>query len=239
MAFRPKIGAAGITGVGVDMSHHSMNAPNDTIDGTPVIVERVLGCTITVPYRVRDFIYSMYGSEGADVCPAAKEFVRAALPTLDTTPLRSDTTRAFDTPLAAMDPCAALTVLGTDPDRLKIDTHVVAYNCEVQLDKDDESTYYSIISTQKTLSLLDYGQSEGEVITVSGVRAVRKPNSCTMDLYLGENDPRTVDIGADGPPPAHQGRADTWADVVELTGSRGCTDLMRIAEAVVTAYKSA
>ncbi|NEW41157.1 hypothetical protein GV792_25350 [Nocardia cyriacigeorgica] len=97
----------------------------------------------------------------------------------------------------------------------------------------------SINSTQKTLGLLDYAQSEGEAVTVSGVRAVRKSNSCTMDLYLGENDPRTVDIGADGPPPANQGRADTWADVVELTGSRGCPGLMRVAEAVVSAYKSA
>lgn len=138
-----------------------------------------------------------------------------------------------------MDPCAALNVLDADLDRLQIDTGVVAYNCEVQLDIDDETTRYSIISTQKTLSMIDYAEEDGSLVTVAGVRARQRPNSCTMDIYLDESNSRTLDMGGDGPPPAHQGRADEWTDVVELTGGHGCRDLTRVAEAVVSAYQSA
>ncbi|WP_280209325.1 hypothetical protein [Nocardia cyriacigeorgica] len=244
VSFRREGRAVPVYKVAVDLSHHSVTGPTETIDGVAVRIERGLGCTITVPYRVRDFSYWFYASEGpdgreADVCSAAKDFVRAALPLLDTEPMRSDTTRAVDSPLARMDPCAALNVLDADPDRLQIDTGVVAYNCEVQLDIDDETTRYSIISTQKTLSMIDYAEEDGSLVTVAGVRARQRPNSCTMDIYLDESNSRTLDMGGDGPPPAHQGRADEWTDVVELTGGHGCRDLTRVAEAVVSAYQSA
>jgi hypothetical protein len=245
--FKPAVTDKGIGRVAVDLSTRSTQPANTTVGGVPVYMEKGLGCLISVPYRADGFSYWVYSSDGPegfghelDACEEGLAFVSAAIPTLGAIPLRSQTTRGFNTPLATLDPCAALDHLEIDYTRWQIFTNIRAYWCEFRFDGEDESTQYGWTSTQKPLDLLVHAPDIGHpVITIDGIRAVQN-GRCSLDLYLGESAPRVVDLDGDGPPTDdYWALQDHWVDVVEFTGRGECPRLTEVATAIITAYRAA
>ncbi|MFI1465297.1 hypothetical protein [Nocardia carnea] len=247
VVFRPSVTEKGIYKVVADLSSRSAEPANATVNGLPVNTQAGLGCLITVPYRERGFSYWVHSKDGPEgfghelnACDEGLDFVAAALPTLDTTPLRRDTTHGFNTPLANIDPCAALDHLDIDYSRWQIFTGLVASTCEFRFDGEDESTQYGWTNTQKTLDMLFHAHVlDYPVRTIDGVRAVQS-DTCSLDIYLGETDPRVVDIDADGPPTDdYWAFSDHWVDVVELTARDDCPRLDEVASAIIAAYRAA
>ncbi|MEU2042671.1 hypothetical protein [Nocardia niwae] len=239
LRFNPSIGPNGIYEVEINTGQHDNQTAATMIDGVGVRLRPADGCVATVPYHVQDFVFWVKGRENSDTCTEATAFVRAALPMLKSTPLRAHSQRVLDTPLARLDPCAALSVIGKNRPRLRVETNMRPYYCTFTLDGDDETTTEKIAYTQKTLEMLEWARKDGKVHDVGGGQLQinrgykdSPTGHCSADLYLNMGSPHirnfTDDVSSSG--------AERWVDVVDMSTMAGCAALQRTAAAVLEFY---
>ncbi|MEV6770299.1 hypothetical protein AB0N05_16925 [Nocardia sp. NPDC051030] len=235
LIFRPAVGPNQLSRIKVTTEFRGSSSPKVDLGGTSVGVKAEGGyCIADVPFRNRVISFWTDSLNGSDTCSEAKKFVTAALPQFRTTPLRSESKIALNnTPLARMDPCAALSIVGKNRPRLKVQTGVVPYYCGFMLDSDDQSTAQNLTSTQKTLDMVEYAVKKNETMQVGSARArisSSKPAYCSLDLYLDEKSPRVTTYNSGDP--------ERWVDVVEMSGQTTCEELAKTATAIVELYNS-
>lgn len=239
LRFEPSIGPNRIYEVEIDTGLRDTETPPTMIDGVPVRLRPADGCMATVPYPVRDFIFWVKGRENSNTCTEAQAFVRAALPMLKTKPLRSRSQRVLDTPLARLDPCAALSVIGKNRPRLQLESNLRPYYCKFILDSSDEKTAQNIAYTQKTLEMLEWAREEGKVHAVgAGHLQINRGSKdsptgyCSADFYPDLGSPHTRNFTGD----ADIHGPERWVDVVDMSTLAGCAALQRTAEAILEFY---
>ncbi|MEU6191706.1 hypothetical protein [Nocardia sp. NPDC047038] len=239
LRFTPSIGPSRIYAVEINTGQRDTETPPTMIDGVPVRLRPADGCMATVPYPVRDFMFWLKGRDNSNTCSEAAAFVRAALPMLKSKPLRAGSQRVLDTPLARLDPCAALSVIGKNKPRLQVDTGLRPYYCKFALDSSDETTSQNIAYTQKTLEMLEWARKDGKVYGVgSGQMQINRGSQnsptgyCSADFYpnVGSSHIRNFTGDADSHGPEH------WVDVVDMSTLAGCAALQRTAEAILEFY---
>ncbi|WP_280310364.1 hypothetical protein [Nocardia abscessus] len=239
LRFKPSIGPNRIYEVAINTGQHDTQTPPTMIDGVPVRLRPADGCMATVPYQVQDFVFWVKGRENSNTCAEATAFVRAALPMLKNKPLRAHSQRVLNTPLSRLDPCAALSVIGKDRPRLRVDTNMRPYFCSFILDSNDETTSHNITYTQKTLDILQWAREDGKIFELGAgqlqINSGTKDSPagrCSADLYLNLGSPHTRNITADvssrGP--------EQWVDVVDMSTLAGCAALQRTAAAILEFY---
>ncbi|WP_067654402.1 DUF3558 domain-containing protein [Nocardia harenae] len=230
---------AGITSVEVELGLHDIETPPRMVGGLPVRFRQADGCMVTVPYTPEAFVYWFHGTAGIDACPAAEVFVRAALPTLQTVPLRSVSPRVRNTRLAELDPCAALSILAPQAPKLRIDSEKLRpFRCRFLLDADNDKTAFNMTSTQKPLELIDGARrfEPQSVLEVEGTPWILDMNVppasrtyCKADLYLDTAQPELRQVG--------WSRTEHWTDTVEMSTLSGCESLRRAATALAQMYR--
>ncbi|WP_157227806.1 hypothetical protein [Nocardia asiatica] len=239
LRFQPSIGPSRIYEVTIDTGLRDTETPPTTIHSVPVRLRPADGCMATVPYKPRDFVFWLKGRENSNTCTEAVAFVRAALPMLQSRPVRARSQRVLDTPLARLDPCAALSIIGKNRPRLVVDTKLRPYFCTFALDSGDTTTAQNIAYTQKTLEMLQAAREDGKVHILGAgqmhISTGTKDSStgyCAADLYLNVGSPHrrniTGDLSRRGP--------EHWVDVVSMTTLAGCVALRDTATAIMQFY---
>ncbi|MEV4129693.1 hypothetical protein [Nocardia sp. NPDC049707] len=242
--YSPSIGPKHLFEVYIQVGVSDTVSPQTMVDGVPVRIRRGGdACSASVPHQLGGVTYYLMGTEGVETCDELLPFVRATLPLLKSpAPQRNNSKLSINTRLANMDPCAVLSVLSKDRPRLKVTPNMRPYWCEFLLDKDDDTTWQSWVSTQKTLEMLDGARkyNPGEVVPLTGPavarisstsRATSTAGSCLLDVYpdTGQT-PHVRNLDKTKP--------ERWVDVVEISTRGGCVNALKSAAVFVDLYNA-